>query len=186
MPAENLKHKFIEYGTVSLKAATDGDQWTFTGTASTPELDRQRDSMDPQGARFTLPLPLLLQHDATQPIGHIVSASVSRAGITVAGKIQQPTADMPPGMVGRLREAWASIKTGLVRGLSIGFIADDYTPNDAGGFDISAWDWIELSLVTVPANATAAVSSFKSVTPPAVRAAGGTFPLRAQIIKLRS
>lgn len=185
MPAEKLQHKFIEYGTVSLKAATDADQWTFTGTASTPAIDRQRDSMDPQGAKFTLPLPLLLQHDATQPIGQIVSASVSKAGITVAGKITEPTADMPPGMAGRLREAWQSIKSGLIRGLSIGFLPDEYAPNDAGGFDISTWEWLELSLVTIPANAAAGVASFKSVIPPAVRAVGG-IPLRAQIIKLRS
>jgi len=138
------------------------------------------------GARFKLPLPLLLQHDATQPIGHIVSATVGKDGIRVEGQITEPTGDMPLGLASRLREAWSSIKSGLVRGLSIGFIPLDYTPNTAGGFDIKSWDWMELSLVTVPANAAAGVSSFKSITPPNVPRAHAGFPLRSPIIKLRS
>lgn len=185
MPAENVRCKFAKVGSFLLKAA-DGDQWTFTGTASTPAPDRQNDTVDPQGAKFTLPLPLLLQHDSTQPIGHIVSATVDKTGIRVAGKITEPTPDMPLGLASRLRAAWASIKTGLVRGLSIGFLPIEYAPNKSGGFDISAWDWLELSLVTVPANAAAGVSSFKSIAPPNVPRAHAGFPLRSPIIKLRS
>jgi HK97 family phage prohead protease len=126
-----------------------------------------------------------LQHDATQPVGHIVSATVDKTGIRVAGKITEPTTDMPLGLASRLREAWSSIKTGLIRGVSIGVLPLDYTPNKSGGFDITAWDWLELSLVTIPAQPAAAVSSFKSITPPTVRAHGG-FPLRSPIIRLRS
>ena len=188
MPAENVKCKFAKVGSFLLKAA-DGDQWSFTGTASTPTLDRQGDTVDPQGAKFTLPLPLLLQHDDAQPVGHIVSANVSKNGIVVAGKITEPTADMPPGLASRLREAWTSIKSGLIRGLSIRFIPLEFAPNKAGGFDITAWDWLELSLVTIPANADAGVSSFKSINPPiALRARDGSFPLRTphSFIRLRS
>lgn len=184
MPSENVQTKFAKFGSFRLKAA-DGDQWTFEGIASTPAPDRQNDTVDPLGVKYTLPLPLLLQHDSAQPIGHIVSASVSKAGIRVAGKITEPTPDMPPGLASRLREAWTSIKTGLVRGLSIGFIPTDFTPNKSGGFDIAAWNWIELSLVTIPAQPAAAVSSFKSISPPAVRTHDG-FPLRSPIIRLRS
>lgn len=184
MPAENAQRKFAKIGSFQLKAV-EGDQWTFTGTASTPAPDRQNDTVDAKGARFTLPLPLLLHHDATQPIGQIVGATVDASGIRVEGKITQPTADMPPGMTGRLREAWTSIKNGLIRGLSIGFLPLDYTPNKSGGFDIAAWDWLELSLVTIPANAAAGISQFKSFPPPTVRAHGG-YSLRSPIIRLRS
>jgi HK97 family phage prohead protease len=166
----------------TLKAA--GDQWSFVGTASTPTLDRVNDSVDPLGARFKLPLPLLLQHAADKPVGHIVSATVDKSGIRVEGKITEPTADMPPGMVGRLREAWTSIKSGLIRGLSIGFNPIEYAPNDKGGFDIAKWDWLELSIVTVPAQPEAGISSFKAFQPPAVHPHGG-FPLRPSFIKLR-
>lgn len=183
MPVENVKCKFAEVGGFLLKTADD--QWTFTGTASTPKLDRQKDTVDPMGARFTLPLPILLQHDMTQPVGQIVSATVDKTGIRVEGKITEPDASMPMGLASRLREAWSSIKTGLIRGLSIGFIPLDYAFNDAGGLEIKTWDWLELSLVTVPAQPDASVSSFKSITPPIVRAHGG-FPLRSPIIRLRS
>lgn len=180
-----IQHKHASLGTFKLKAAA-GDQWSFTGTASTPTLDRQRDTVDPLGAHFILPLPLLWQHDSSQPVGHIVSATVDASGIRVEGKITEPTADMPVGMASRLREAWASIKSGLVRGLSIGFLPIEAKWNDDGGMDIKSWDWLELSLVTLSANADAAVSSFKSVQPPTLRAHGG-YPLRAQTpYKLRS
>jgi len=184
MPAEPVRCKFANVGSFRLKAA-EGDQWSFTGIASTPTLDRQNDTVDPLGVKFALPLPLLLQHDPAQPVGHIVSATVDKSGIRVAGKITEPTADMPAGLAGRLREAWSSIKTGLVRGLSIGFIPTDFAFNDRHGLDIKAWDWLELSLVTVPAQPEAGISSFKSITPPSVRTGG--YPLRAQsTFKLRS
>lgn len=175
-------HKIAELKGFSIKAA--GDQWTFEGTASTPTLDRVNDSVDPLGARFKLPLPLLMSHDTTKPIGQIVSATVDKSGIRVEGKITEPTADMPLGLASRLREAWTSIKSGLIRGLSIGFNPIDYTPNDKGGFDVGKWDWLELSIVTVPAQPEAGISSFKSL-PPNVRAHGG-FPLRSPTIYLRS
>lgn len=163
-----------------LKAA--GDEWSFSGTASTPTLDRQNDTVDPLGVKFTLPLPFLMAHDATQPIGQIVSATVDKSGIQVAGKITEPTADMPPGMAGRLREAWASITSGLIRGLSVGFIPKEYEPNAAGGFAIKAWEWIELSLVAIPAQPDAGVSRFKAL--PIAQPCGG-FRLRSTAYKMR-
>lgn len=181
---EPIKTKFASVGSFQLKAA-EGDRWTFAGVASTPTLDRQNDTVDPLGAKFTLPLPILLQHDMAQPVGHIVSATVDKTGIRVAGKITEPTADMPVGLASRLREAWSSIKSGLVRGLSIGFLPIEAKWNAEGGMDIAAWDWLELSLVTVPAQPEAGISSFKSISPPTVRTHGG-FSLRSPTIRLRS
>ena len=43
----------------------------FSGIASTPELDRQGDSLDPAGATFAASIPLLFHHDAKQPIGRV-------------------------------------------------------------------------------------------------------------------
>lgn len=184
MDHSDARIKIASVPDIILKAA--GDQWSFVGTASTPKIDRQSDTVDPLGARFKLPLPLLLQHNASQPIGQIVGATVDKTGIRVEGKITEPTADMPLGLASRLREAWSSIKAGLITSLSIGFIPLEYAPNQKGGLDIASWDWMELSLVTIPAQPDATISSFKSIQPPT--GAHGGYPLRAphSFIRLRS
>src|SRR5690625_5761358 len=69
---------------------------------------------------------------------------------------------MPAAMTARLQEAWHSIKTGLVRGLSIGFNPKEYSFMDNGGVHFLKWDWTELSAVTIPANAEATITAIKS------------------------
>jgi phage head maturation protease len=52
-----------------------------------------------------------------------------------------------------LQKAWDSIKTGLVRGMSIGFSAIEYVEiSGTWGIRYTKWDWLELSAVTIPAN----------------------------------
>lgn len=153
------------YSTITIKAA-DSDSWTFTGTASTPSPDRMNDTVDPAGAQFTLPVPLLWQHNHGAPIGYVNTASITDAGIEISASVQQPTDDMPRGLTGRLQEAWSSIKSGLVRGLSIGFVPKEWEPLDDGGMHISAWDWMELSAVTIPANEDASIQTIKSLSAP--------------------
>lgn len=153
------------YSTITVKAA-DSDSWTFTGIASTPAPDRVNDIVDPQGAQFTLPISLLWQHDHGAPIGHVTTAAVTDAGIEISAGITRPTDDMPAGLTGRLQEAWASIKSGLVRGLSIGFVPKEWKPLDNGGMHISAYDLMEISAVTIPANAEASIQTIKSLSVP--------------------
>jgi len=43
----------------------------FSGIATTPSTDRMGDIVEPKGAEFELPIPLLWQHDSSQPIGHV-------------------------------------------------------------------------------------------------------------------
>src|SRR5664279_2506225 len=83
------------WATLEIKAIgenPDGEM-TISGMASTPATDRQDDVVDPMGAKFALPMPLLWQHNADQPIGLVTlakpnkngipfSATVARAGIT--------------------------------------------------------------------------------------------------------
>ncbi len=70
----------------------------------------------------------------------------------------------PAGLAARLEEAWQSIKGGLVRGLSIGFITKEYSDiANSNGMRITAWDWLELSAVTIPANAEANIQTVKSL-----------------------
>lgn len=144
----------------------DDDARTITGVATTISPDRMGDVVDPMGAEFKLPLPLLWQHDSGQPIGHVTEAKVSKTGITV-------TAQIAKGVSEQIDQAWFLIKSGLVRGLSIGFrgLDTEQIPN-SWGMIFKSWEWLELSAVTIPANAEASIQTIKSIDAPLLAATG--------------
>ena len=148
---------FRAYSLLELKSV-DAEQRVIEGIASTPSTDRVGDVVVPEGASFKLPLPLLWQHRHDQPIGHVTHATVTKAGIKIRAQIAK---DVLP----RIEEAWALIKSGLVRGLSIGFrpTADPEPIKGTFGVKFTAWEWMELSAVTIPANADASIASIKSL-----------------------
>jgi HK97 family phage major capsid protein len=147
------------YSTITIKAVDD-EKREFTGIATTPSTDRVNDIVEPSGAVFQLPLPLLWMHYRDMPVGLVVKARPTKAGIEVTCSI--PTVPGPPGLAARLEEAWQSAKALLVRGLSIGFNPIEYSFMDNGGIHFTKWDWLELSLVTIPANADCSITSIKS------------------------
>lgn len=148
------------YSVFKLKAFDEASR-EISGLATTPTPDRMGDIVEPRGAEFDLPIPLLWQHDSNQPIGHITRAKVGDDGIEVSGKVER--IDEPGRLKDRLDEAWQSLKIGLVRGLSIGFrplesarIGDTYAER------YLSWEWLELSAVTIPANAEASIQTVKN------------------------
>lgn len=149
------------YSTMVLKAV-DEDKREISGIASTPGTDRMGDIVEPGGAEFLLPVPLLWQHNHSQPIGNVIAAKVTSKGIEIRASLVKPAPDMPSQLIARLEEAWQSIKTGLVRGLSIGFSPLEYAFME-DGIRFLRWNWHELSAVTVPANAEASITSIKSL-----------------------
>src|SRR4029077_20474332 len=70
----------------------------------------------------------------------------------------------PGRLKDRLDEAWQSIKAGLVQGLSIGFkpLKHELIP-ETRGLRFTAWSWLELSAVTIPANAEASITTIRSL-----------------------
>lgn len=168
------------YSHITVKAFDD-DLRELTGIATTPSTDRVGDIVEPKGAKFSLPVPFLWQHNHQQPIGNVVSAKVGKDGIEVKVKLVKPEAGMPSQLVARLEEAWASIKSGLVRGLSIGFSAREYSFIDNGGIKFTEWDWHELSAVTIPANAEASITSIKSVSEQQLSASGSAVAQKAPV-----
>jgi len=134
----------------------------FVGIASTPNPDRMEDIVDPKGAKYKLPMPLLSQHAHHLPIGTIKSATVTSKGIKVEGEVAKDT-DLD-----YVETAWKQIRHGLVKGLSIGFrplkykwIQDD-EGKETGGIHFEEWEWFELSAVTIPANADCTIATLKS------------------------
>jgi HK97 family phage major capsid protein/HK97 family phage prohead protease len=131
------------------------------GIATTPTPDRVGDIVDPKGAVFKLPLPLLWQHQSGQPIGKVIEAKVTAAGIWVKCKIEL-------GLLPEIDRAFALIKSGLVDGFSIGFrgLDDGVEPINPkepwGAVKFLKWEWLELSAVTIAANGEASIQTIKS------------------------
>jgi HK97 family phage major capsid protein/HK97 family phage prohead protease len=138
----------------------DAEARTIEGIATTPTPDRSGDVMDPEGAVFTLPLPLLWQHNQAQPVGEVLEARVTPDGILIKARLAQLVDPGP--LKARLDDAWQHLKAGLVRGLSIGWKPITAVARTGGGHHVSRWHWAELSLVTIPLNQTATILSIKS------------------------
>ena len=152
------------YSILNVKGMTDDAEFVYVeGIASTPTTDRQGDSVDPMGAKFAAPMPLLWQHDAQKPVGHMTFAKPTKTGIPF--KAQIPKVTEPGTLKDRVDEAIQSLKYGLVSAVSIGFriMEDGYEVMKGGGYRINSWEWMELSLVTIPANSEALISQVKAL-----------------------
>jgi HK97 family phage major capsid protein/HK97 family phage prohead protease len=140
----------------------DATRRTFSGVASTPELDRQGHRVVPEGLSFRNPLPLLFFHDQKQPLG-VATLYATKDGIGFDASLA--TVEEPGKLRDRIDEAWQSIRAGLMRGVSIGFhvIGDGIKFLRDGTAEISRAEVVELSLVTVPANQSANILTVKSL-----------------------
>lgn len=146
--------KVNSWSVLTIKSIND-EQRIIKGIASTPSTDRAGDIVEPKGAKFTLPIPLLSQHDHSSPIGKVISARITDAGIEIEAEIPKNSG------LGYVDKAWNQIKSGLVRGLSIGFKGTKAEPLKGGGLRFKEWTWLELSAVTIPCNAEANIVSVK-------------------------
>lgn len=156
--------------------AVNEDERIITGIASTPSPDRDGDIIEPEGAKFRSDTPFLWQHDRSQPIGTCMP-KMTNDGLEITAKLVKPTPDMPSQLAARLDEAWASIKAGLVRGLSIGFRPIEYSFLDEGGIRFLSWDLLEVSAVTIPANAECSIQTVKSFDRQLLAASGHEKPV---------
>jgi len=109
-----------------------------------------------------VPMPLIWQHSSMAPVGNVVFASPTEKGIPYEAKI--PIIKEAGRLKERVDEAIHSIKYNLVRAVSIGFKIIKYKViKETGGYDITEWEWLELSLVTIPANHEAVITAVKSL-----------------------
>jgi HK97 family phage prohead protease len=151
------------YSLLNITKAVDEDgERVIEGIATTPEPDRVGDIVEPLGAQFKNPLPLLWQHRHDAPVGHAVFGKPTKAGIpfraTIA-KIEEPGA-----LKDRVDEAWQSVKAKLVRAVSIGFRSLEHAYIEGtGGIRFISTEIMELSLVTIPANASATIQTIKAL-----------------------
>ncbi|WP_165843866.1 HK97 family phage prohead protease [Phenylobacterium kunshanense] len=118
------------------------------------------DVVEPLGAQFKLPLPLLLDHNHSQAVGAVEWASANKDGIRFRARI--PKIEEPGDAQALVDKAWHLTKHGLRRSVSIGFRPLETTRLDTGGYRYVKWDWYELSLVSVPAQPEAEILAVRA------------------------
>lgn len=148
------------WSTFQIKSINE-DARTLTGIASTPSTDRDGDIVDPKGARFKLPLPLLSQHNHDYPIGQVTEAKTTADGIEITASIPDDSG------LHYVDRAWKQLKAKLLGGLSIGFRGIKTEPIEGSyGVHFKEWEWFELSVVTIPANAECTIQTVKKFDAP--------------------
>jgi uncharacterized protein len=111
-------------------------------------------SLDEHRAAATLPA-MLWQHEDDEPIGVWTEMVEDARGLRVKGKI---VLEADKG-----RSAFALLKAGALRGLSIGFMSKEWSfDEDTGIRTLTAVDLWEVSLVTFPAQKEAVIDSIKA------------------------
>lgn len=150
--------------------SVDEDARVIRGVATSPTPDRMGDVVEPLGVSFKNPLPLLWQHRHDQPVGTVKFDRPTKDGITFEASLAR--VDDPGVLKDRIDEAWQSVKAGLVRAVSIGFRSLEHAAMKGGGWRFIKSEVLELSLVTIPANADATITAIKSIDAE-LRAASG-------------
>lgn len=137
----------------------------FEGYASTfgGEPDSYGDVIAPGAFRESLAVheaagsmpKMFWQHDSWEPIGKWLEAGEDDRGLLMRGKLNMG--------VQRAKEAHALLKAGDIDGLSIGYRIREYSVDtDTGVWTLEKLDLLEVSVVSIGANANATVSSVKA------------------------
>lgn len=154
---------------LELKMLTDDGR--FAGYASVFDvIDSQRDMVRPGAFAKSIigrvaQIKLLWQHAMGEPIGYFTAMFEDAHGLYVEGQLMLE--------VGKAREAYALLKAGVVRGLSIGYAPVRAHVDAHTGVrhldEVNLW---EVSLVTFPANEAAQVTVVKAAAPADADVAG--------------
>lgn len=181
-PLERMRHRLYARGldtdgvgikavpTDSMAIATqfaddlDGVEFPITAVANTAAIDMDDEVVVPEGADttyFSKNRTILYNHDSDLPIGSLVWMKfddvkrkwVVRFNLGKATQLQ--------------RDIRALIREGVIRGLSIGFLATDWgkpTPAEVATHGVHKsivreWKWMELSVTALPCNVEAVVAS---------------------------
>ena len=155
--------KFVEFtydARTEVRAVTDASgRRTISGIATTPTPDRVGDIVLSEGAQFQLPIPLLFSHDPERPMGNVTSAVVTAKGISFTAEFAAA------GVTPAIDQRYAEIVAGLWRFVSIGFRSLKSKAGKTGRI-FESWEWLELSLVSIPANSDAAITAVKAFQVP--------------------
>jgi len=152
---------FRAYSLLTEKSFDEGDA-VIRGIATTPTPDRVSDVIVPGGVVFrTRDIKLHLYHDTDKPVGQVSFGKPTANGLTFEARIPDVKEE---GIVrDRVNEARHSLKYNLISAVSVGFrpLEGGIEIMPGGGYKFTAWEMIELSLTSVPANPEAIVQAVK-------------------------
>lgn len=159
-----MKDNFFLKVDVKTILREDAGDFIFEGVATTSNPDREHDILEHKGAFWhSDEIPLLMHHAQSLPVG-VVRLFQAEDGIRYIARIANPAGD-DTDFGQRRKSAIAQIKSGVIRGVSIGYLPQPgsvkrLTPV---GRRISRFEVVELSLVSVPANRDATIREIKSI-----------------------
>ena len=161
------------YAVLHVKAI-DGERRRITGIATTPEADRMGDVVESLGITFKNPVPLLLYHDPRKPVGKVWFQPPTADGLAFEAEL--PEVQTAGTLRDRIEEAWDSLQD---RACSVACRSGSArsrrnSTRDTQGLRFLKSEVLELSLVTIPANAGATVHTIKALD----LAASGQTPAR--------
>lgn len=138
----------------------EGETLKIRGMASTKDVDRAGDIMDPEcwtkgGLTNYEKNPILLfNHDYNRPVGKTTSLKVTDSGLEIEAEIS-----------GADPKIKALIEMGVLKTFSVGFgIKDADYMRESGGLHIKDVELYEVSVVSVPCNQDAVFDVVKSYT----------------------
>lgn len=140
--AANDKERSIE---ASLSSETPIERWHGTEILSHEPSAIKLDRADS--------MPLLWQHDTSEQIGAV-------EGLKIIGKKLRGVLRF--GNSQRAKELWADIKDGLVKSVSIGYQILEQEPVDKDKYRVTLWELLEVSLVSIPADASVGIGRSKN------------------------
>lgn len=150
--------------TFVIEKAGESADYHFRGYASTyGNIDRDQDVMlagcFTESVSRKSTIPMLWNHWRDEVIGKI-NLSLDEKGLIAKGtfNLKDPRAQHIKDLV----------DMGALDSMSIGFIVNDYEPIDKtrpfGGWRVTRADVVETSIVTIPANPNALITSMKSMS----------------------
>lgn len=146
----------------------DSGKVIIEGYASTPDLDRYKDIVDPKAFKDALDLfmknpTMLRSHNPDRPVGTWLSAVVSNKGLKVKGEVLDPQTkeEVIDGRMRALSIGYIPLSSELLNedGEKFNFEKDDYMNSVR---KITKLDLIEISIVSTPANGHAIFTMQKS------------------------
>lgn len=157
-----MEKKYLTVPFSFTKQVDDDEYYRFEGYASTYNNVDLGDDMVMKGAfENTLKnkrpknIKLLYQHNMSMPLGVFDEIRDDEAGLYVRGKM--------PKECTQVRDVMALMKCGAIDSMSIGYVANKYDYDDRGVRLLKDIDLYEISLVTMPMNPKAQITSMKTI-----------------------
>lgn len=158
--------KVLEHRSVAFKVKSTAEDGTFSGYASVfGNVDSYNEVVAPGAFAASLadwraagdPMPVLWQHQSSQPIGGSDSLTEDEHGLATDGYLL--VNEIP-----QAKTAQVLMQRRIVKGLSIGYYVNASSYDEQTGVrTLNELELVEYSIVTFPANSLATVDAVKSM-----------------------